>query len=761
MAKKVRRKDALDYHSTGRPGKIEVIPTKPLNSQLDLSLAYSPGVAEPCLAIRDDPSAVFKYTARGNLVAVITNGTAVLGLGNIGALAAKPVMEGKGVLFKKFADIDVFDLEIAAEDPDRFIDCVAALEPTFGGINLEDIKAPESFYIEEELRKRMKIPVFHDDQHGTAIISGAALINAAHLQGKEIASLRVVVSGAGASAVACTKFFISLGVKPQNVLMADSIGIIYAGRTQGMNSVKEQFAVKTDARTVAEALVGADVFLGLSTGGLLDRAMIEPMAERPIIFALANPDPEILPEDALAARPDAIVATGRSDYDNQVNNVLGFPFIFRGALDVSATTINEPMKVAAARALAELARRDVPKVVALAYGREFSFGKEYIIPKPFDPRVLHWVAPAVAKAAVESGVAQRSFDEDEYRDHLEGLLGQSTAVIRKFVNQAATDPRRIVFPEATDPRILQAVAKLVDQGICLPVLLGSERQIRAVVEMHGIELDLAETDIADLRIDVDREAYRQAFYERRRRKGVDLKEADLLMDDPNYYGMMMVAQGRAEGIVSGINAHYRDVIRPALQILGLAPGVKHTAGMYLVLHHQRGILFFADATVNITPDAETIAEVAEMVADAVTTFDETPRVAMISMSNFGSVPHPDAKKMATATRLLAERRPDLEVEGEMQANVAVNYATQSTSFPFTRLTGPANVLIFPNLDAGNAAYKLMRALGGLDVIGPVLLGMKHPVTVLERDCDVDSVILMTALTVVQAQERHPATVTLQ
>jgi malate dehydrogenase (oxaloacetate-decarboxylating)(NADP+) len=739
----------------GRPGKIEVVPTKPLNTQLDLSLAYSPGVAEPCLEIRDDPAAAFKYTARGNLVAVITNGTAVLGLGNIGALAAKPVMEGKGVLFKKFADIDVFDLEVDAEDPDRFIECVAALEPTFGGINLEDIKAPESFYIEETLRQRMKIPVFHDDQHGTAIISGAALLNAAELQEKKVGDLRVVVSGAGASAVACAKFFISLGVQRENVLMADSQGVIYEGRKDGMNPVKQQFARKTDARTLADALDGADVFLGLSRGGVLDGNAIKPMAKDPIIFALANPDPEILPEEALASRPDAIVATGRSDYDNQVNNVLGFPFIFRGALDVAATAINEEMKIAAATALAELARRKVPKIVTLAYGRDFEFGKEYIIPKPFDPRVLHWVAPAVARAAVESGVAQRDFDEDEYRDHLEGLLGHSTALIRKFVDQAATDPRRIVFPEATHPRILQAVAKLVDEDICHPVLLGAEAEIRRVLEENKIELDLDDVDIADLTIDVDRDAYREALYERRRRKGVDRREADKLMNGREHFGMMMVAQGRAEGIVAGIDSHYRDVIRPAIQILGLAEGVKRTAGMYMVLHRQRGILYFADATVNIRPDAEELADIAEMVADIVRAFEEVPRVAMLSMSNFGSVPHPEAEKMARAAAILAARRPDLEVEGELQANVAVNHAVQKQTFPFTRLTGPANVLVFPNLDAGNAAYKLMRELGGLHVVGPILLGMKHPVTVLERDCDVDTVVLMTALTVVRAQEGRP------
>lgn len=750
---KVRKKDALDYHTLGgRPGKIEVVPTKPLTTQRDLSLAYSPGVAEPCLEIHRDPAKAYEYTARGNLVAVITNGTAVLGLGDIGPLAAKPVMEGKGVLFKKFADIDVFDLEIDATDPDRFIDVVAALEPTFGGINLEDIKAPESFYIEETLRARMNIPVFHDDQHGTAIISGAALLNAAQLQGKALDQLRVVVSGAGASAVACARFFVSLGVAAENLLMADSTGIIYEGRTERMTDVKAQFTRKTQARTLAEALVGADVFLGLSRGGLVDGPMVQSMADKPIIFALANPDPEIPYEEAKAARPDAIVATGRSDYNNQVNNVLGFPFIFRGALDVRATGVTEQMKIAAASALADLARRDVPRIVQLAYGAEFSFGPDYIIPKPFDPRVLHWVAPAVAKAAVDSGVAEGPFDPDAYREQLRSRLADGHGILRKFLRRAANDPKRIVFPEGDDPRILEACSRLVDEGIAAPIVLGRPETIRKVAQEHEIDIDWERVEIVDPYFDQARPSYVRKFYEKRQRKGVTEAEAHVKLRDRNYYGMMMVAEGRADGVVSGMGFHYSDTIRPALAAIGLAPAARRASGMYLVLHRTRGLLFFGDTTVNVDSSADVLADIAEQMADAARTFDVEPRVAMLSMSSFGSVVHPEAAKVRAALKLVRERRPDLEVDGEMQANVAVDHELRSQTFPFSKLTGPANVLVFPNLDAGNAAYKLLRELGGIATVGPVLLGMDKPVTVLERGTDVDTVVVMTALTVVQAQE---------
>ncbi len=749
---KVRRKDALDYHTQGRPGKIQVVATKPLTSQRDLSLAYSPGVAEPCLAIAEDPSLAHAYTARGNLVAVITNGTAVLGLGDIGPLAAKPVMEGKGVLFKKFADIDVFDLELDASDPDRFVECVAALEPTFGGINLEDIKAPESFYIEEKLRARMKIPVFHDDQHGTAIISGAALINAALLQDKPLASLKVVVSGAGASAIACSRFFVSLGVTLANIVMVDSRGVLHSGRTD-LSSVKREFAFETSARTLADALHGADVFLGLSKGGLVTPEMLATMAPRPIVFALANPDPEIGYEEAKLARPDAIVATGRSDYDNQVNNVLGFPFVFRGALDVRATAISEPMKIAAAHALAELARRDVPQEVSLVYGAEFHFGPSYIIPKPFDPRVLYWVSPAVARAAIESGVAKGPFDEEAYVEHLRGLLGQSSAVLRKFVRRAATDPRSVVFPEAEDPRILQACSQLIDEHVAKPILLGPPKLIEKIVREREIDIDLSRCEIVDPLTDPALADYATKLYEQRQRKGLGRRAALKLMRDRNHFGMMMVAQHRADAVVTGLLAPYSETIRPALQIIGPAPGVRRCAGMYLMLHHQRGILCFGDTTVNTQCDAEALADIAELCADAARTFELEPRIAMLSMSNFGSVPHPDAAKVASAVRILRSRRPDLELEGEMQGNLAVDFTLQKSMFPFSRMSGPANVLVFPNLDAGNVAYKLVRELGGVTSVGPVLLGMARPVTVLERDCEVDTIVLMTALTVCDAQQQ--------
>ena len=744
-----RGKEALEFHSKGRPGKIQVVPTKPLTTQRDLSLAYSPGVAEPCMEIFHNPSDVYKYTARGNLVAVITDGTAVLGLGDIGPLASKPVMEGKGVLFKKFADIDVFDLEVDAKDPDLFIEVVAALEPTFGGINLEDIKAPECFYIEEALKKRMNIPVFHDDQHGTAIISGAGLLNAAELQGKQLPDLKIVVSGAGASAVACTRFYLSLGVKAENVLMADSKGVLNTRRKLAEDDPKREWVRDTPFDTLEEALVGADMLLGLSRAGLVTADMIKAMAPKPIIFALANPDPEIDYPTARATRPDAIVATGRSDYNNQVNNVLGFPFIFRGALDVRATQINEAMKVAAAHALAELARKDVPQVVNTAYGEEFRFGPDYIIPKPFDPRVLTWVAPAVAKAAMDSGVAQLTLDIDVYRERLQTLLGGSTAVMRKFMRRAAGSSRTLVLPEGDDPRILKAASIIVEERIARPILLGEPAKIAAILKAHEIDLAAGSYDIVDPRSDNEAENYAAKFHRMRERKGISLELARLMMRERNHFGMMMVAERRADGIVTGLNFAYSDTVRPALQIIGLRPGARKIAGMYLMLH-KNGMYFFGDTTVNVDMDAETLADVAEMIADAAKTFEAVPRVAMLSFSNFGSVRDPRSMMVARAVELLRRRRPDLEVEGEMQANVAVDFGLQQRVFPSTRLTGPANVLIFPNLEAGNVAYKLMRELGGVPAVGPVLLGMDRPVTVLERDCTVDNIVHMAALTIVAA-----------
>lgn len=744
------RKDALEFHTKGRPGKIQVVPTKPLTTQRDLSLAYSPGVAEPCMEIFKDPAEVYKYTARGNLVAVISDGTAVLGLGDIGPLASKPVMEGKGVLFKKFADIDVFDIEIKSKSADHFIECVAALEPTFGGINLEDIKAPECFYIEEQLKQRMNIPVFHDDQHGTAIISGAALINAAQIVGKRLDELKVVVSGAGASAIACSKFYVSLGVRLENILMADSKGILTTRRRFEAGDPKLEFVRDTPADTLADAMKGADLFLGLSRAGLVTPEMLTSMADKPIVFALANPDPEIDYPTAKATRPDAIVATGRSDYNNQVNNVLGFPFIFRGALDVRATQINEAMKVAAAHALADLARKDVPQVVNAAYGEEFRFGPEYIIPKPFDPRVLHYVAPAVAGAAMSTGVAQIAVDLDAYRERLRGLLGGSTAVMRRFVRQAASAPKQIVFPEADDPRILKACSIIVDERIARPVLLGDADRIRALIREQDIDLAPGSYEIVDPRSDAATAVYAELLHRRRERKGVTAELAQVLMRNRNHFGMMMVAERRADGIVTGLNFAYSDTIRPALEIIGRRAGARKICGMYLMLH-RNGMLFFGDTTVNVELDVETLADVAEMVADAAKTFDAVPRVAMLSFSNFGSVRDRRSTMVAEATELLRRRRPDLEIEGEMQANVAVDYPLQQKIFPSTRLTGPANVLIFPNLEAGNVAYKLMRELGGVPAVGPVLLGMDRPVTVLERDCTVDNIVHMTALTVVKAQ----------
>ncbi|KIG18387.1 NADP-dependent malic enzyme [Enhygromyxa salina] len=753
---KLTRKEALDYHTQGRPGKIAVVPTKPLTSQRDLSLAYSPGVAEPCLEIAKDPSKVNLYTARANLVAVITDGTAVLGLGDIGPLASKPVMEGKGVLFKKFADIDVFDLEIdAKKDPDAFIACVAALEPTFGGINLEDIGAPECFYIEQELKKRMKIPVFHDDQHGTAIISGAALLNAAELTGRKLEDIKIVVSGAGASAVSCSRFYVSLGVNPKNLMMCDSKGVIHTGR-DNLDATKQEFARETDKRTLAEALDGADMLLGLSVGGLVKPEMLAGMNKDPIVFALANPEPEIPYEEARKARPDAIVATGRSDHDNQVNNVLGFPGIFRGALDVHATSITEEMKLAAAHALADLARKDVPEIVSRAYNEDFSFGRNYIIPKPFDPRVIQWVAPAVAKAAVECGVAQIPFDEPAYRERMRTLLGGSTAVMRRFTRRAQKQPKTLVFPEGEDPRILEACRIMIDERMGRPILLGDVDKIRELMSKQDIDLEDGAYEIINPQTDPRLQDYATQFYERRQRKGVDPHFALTVMRRNNFFGTMMVERGDADGLVSGIQYSYPETIRPALQIIGLAPGIRRVAGMYLMLH-KRGLLFFADTTVNLDTNAEQLADVAELVADsAKNTFDVTPRVAMLSYSNFGSAKGDTSDKVALATKILTSRRPDLKVEGDLQANVALDYNLQKHSYPFTRLDGPANVLIFPNLEAGNVAYKLIRELGDVPAVGPVLLGMAKPISVLERDCSIDAIVHMVALTVVQAQMKAQA-----
>ncbi|HVZ75417.1 MAG TPA: NADP-dependent malic enzyme [Polyangia bacterium] len=746
----IRKNDALDYHRAGRPGKLEVVPTKPLVTQRDLSLAYSPGVAEPCLEIADNPEAAWEYTARGNLVAVVTNGTAVLGLGNIGPLAGKPVMEGKACLFKKFADIDVFDIEVDAKETSRFIETIAALEPTFGGINLEDLKAPECFEIEAALKKRMQIPVFHDDQHGTAIISGAALLNGAELFGKRVADLKVVISGAGASAIACADFYVSLGVRLENVTMIDSVGVIYAGRTEGMNAYKARYARADDgARTRADAIKGADVFLGLSKAGMCTGDMLKTMAKDPMVFALANPDPEISYPDAKAARPDALVATGRSDFPNQVNNVLGFPYVFRGALDVRAREINEAMKIAAARALAALAHEPVPDAVAEAYGAEsFRFGPEYVIPKPFDTRVLWWCAPAVAKAAMESGAARLEIDLDEYRERLQRRIGGAQhTIMRRIVQRAKTAPKRIVFPEGDNIKVLRATQIILDEGIAKPILLGQEKRIRHRAAELDLDLDGVEiVHPADSSLHAD---YVKSFLDLRCRKGVTEEGATRFVNRRIYFGMMMVRGGAADGLVAGLTAPYPETIRPALQVLGIRADVRRATGMYMMLL-KNDVKFFADATVNIEPDAETLADTAIQVADAVKAFEIVPRVAMISFSNFGSAPHPESQKVAAAVELVRKRRPDIEIDGEVQADIAVDKEKMRELFPFSRLTDAANVLVFPSLAAGNASYKVLEALGGATAIGPILLGVTKPVTVLPRDANVDTIVSMTAYTVARA-----------
>jgi len=747
----IRKNDALDYHRNGRPGKLEVVPTKPLVTQRDLSLAYSPGVAEPCLEIAANPEMAWEYTARGNLVAVVTNGTAVLGLGNIGPLAGKPVMEGKACLFKKFADIDVYDLEVDARDSARFIDVVAALEPTFGGINLEDLKAPECFEIEAGLRARMAIPVFHDDQHGTAIISGAALLNGTEITGRKLADLKIVISGAGASAIACANFYVELGVSLENITMVDSVGVIYAGREQGMNQWKARFARRDDgARTRADALRGADLFLGLSKAGLCTAEMLKTMAPRPLVFALANPDPEIGYAEAKEARPDAIVATGRSDFPNQVNNVLGFPYVFRGALDVRAKEINEAMKIAAAHALAALAHEPVPDSVAEAYDvSAFKFGPDYIIPKPFDTRVLWWCAPAVAEAAMKSGAARLTLELDEYRERLQRRIGGTQhTIMRQIVQRAKSAPKRIVFPDGDNIKVLRACQIALDEQIARPILLGHEKKIRQ--RAAELDLDLEGVEIINPPDSPRHAAYATDYLALRCRKGVTASNAVRLVNRRIHFGMMMVRTGDADGLVAGLTSPYPDTIRPALQILGIRPDVRRATGMYMMLL-KNGVKFFADATVNIDPDAATLADTAIQVADAARAFEVTPRIAMISFSNFGSAPHPESKKMADAVDIVRRLRPDLEIDGEVQADIAVEPEKMRELFPFSRLTDEANVLIFPTLSAGNAAYKVLSALGGATAIGPILLGVNKPVTVLPRDANVDTIVSMTAYTVARSQ----------
>ncbi|MBC8174135.1 MAG: NADP-dependent malic enzyme [Candidatus Marinimicrobia bacterium] len=746
----ITKKQALDYHQKERHGKIEVVATKPCATQNDLSLAYTPGVAEPCREIQKDASTANIYTAKANLVAVISNGTAVLGLGDIGALAGKPVMEGKGVLFKRFADIDVFDIELNTHDVNQFVESVKLMEPTFGGINLEDIKAPECFEIEERLINDMNIPVFHDDQHGTAIISAAALINAVELTGKKLKDMKMVVSGAGASAIACVIHYLRFGIKKENVILCDSKGVLYKGRKEGMNKYKEQFAVDTDLRTLEEAMVGADVFLGLSRGGLVSQDMVRSMSDNPIVFAMANPDPEITYPDAKEARDDIIMATGRSDYPNQVNNVLGFPFIFRGALDVHATTINEEMKIAASMALSDLAKKDVPDEVADAYGLEhIEFGPDYIIPKPFDPRVLIWEASAVAQAAMESGVAGKTLDLEEYRDQLEARLGKSRELMRTILNKAQRNPKRIVFPEGESDRIIRAASQIAAEGIAKPILLGNPDNIKS--NAKHLRVSLEEVELLHPSSSEKYDDYCTEVYKMRQRKGMTRRRAGNLMKRPNYYGPMMVSMRDADGMVSGITQNYPDTLRPALQILKLRKGVNHVAGMYILVFKNK-VKLLADVTVNIDPTAEMLAEIAILTAEQAEKMDIKPRIAMLSFSNFGSVKHPQAEKVKLAVELIREAKPNLIVDGEMHADVAVSTNLLQRHFPFSILQEEANVLIFPDVNSGNIAYKLLKQLANATAIGPILLGLSKPVHLLQLgDSTVQDVVNMTAIAVMDAQ----------
>ena len=745
----IRKQEALDYHSRGRHGKLEVIPSKPCVTQRDLSLAYTPGVAVPCLKIHENSDDGFLYTGRGNLVAVVTNGSAVLGLGDIGALAGKPVMEGKGVLFKRFADIDVFDIELATNDPEEIIRAVELMEPTFGGINLEDIKAPECFVIEERLRESLSIPVFHDDQHGTAIISGAALLNALEIVGKRIEDVRVVFLGAGAAGLACAEFYLALGVKRENLVVCDSRGVIYEGREQGMNPYKERYAAATELRTLAEAMVGADVFAGLSGPGLVDREMLLSMAEKPIVFAMANPDPEVPYDEAKEVRPDAIVATGRSDYPNQVNNVLGFPFIFRGALDVRATTINMEMKLAATRALAALAKEDVPDSVMNAYGlKRLHFGPEYLIPKPFDSRVLLWEAAAVAGAAIETGVAGRRVDLDEYREELERRLGKSREVMRMMINRAKSAPKRVVLAEGENEKVLRAAQAIRLEGFAEPVLLGNEQRIRALV--GELDLRLSDAVILDPQKVDSKDGYVRELHRLRLRKGVTLEDAEQWVRNPIVFAAMMVHLGDADAMIAGIDQHYSDALRPVFRIIGTEGRRAH--GLHVMVVKDR-VYFFADTTVNIDPTAEELAEIAISTADMAVRFHVEPRIAMISFSNFGSVRHKLAEKVREATEIVQKRRPELMIDGEMQTETALNPDLIEEVFPFSALKSAANVLIFPDLQSANVAFQLMQRLGGAEAIGPLLTGMRKSVHILQHGCGANDIVNLAAIAAVDAQER--------
>lgn len=748
---KFTREDALEYHRLkGKPGKIAVVPTKPMDTQRDLSLAYSPGVAEPVLEIEKNPSDAYEYTSKGNLVAVVSNGTAILGLGDRGALASKPVMEGKGVLFKKFADIDVFDIEVNSHDPDEIIKVVAAISPTFGGINLEDIKAPECFYIEEELKKMLDIPVFHDDQHGTAIISSAALANALEIVGKKHEDIRIVISGAGASAISCAELAIRWGVKRENIMLCDSKGVVHSGRTD-LNKYKQRFVMDTDARTLADAVRGADVFYGLSVANVMTPEMVKSMAPDPVIFAMANPDPEIRPELAKEARKDVIIATGRSDYANQVNNVLGFPFIFRGALDVRASQINEEMKFAASKALAALAKEDVPDSVIRAYGGQpIIFGREYIIPTPLDPRVLLWEAPAVAEMAMKTGVARKPIDIDEYRQQLAFRQGKGEQVRYFFQNKARTSggKKRVAFAEGEEPKVIRAAYQIKEEGIATPILIGREDVIREYFKLLGREFN---PEIIDPRKSPDLDKYAKAYYELRNRKGVTINDAAKKVRDANVFGSLMVGMGDADAFVSGLTYDYPDVIRPSLQIHHTAKGAKRAAGVYLMIVDDR-VYLFTDATVNIDPSAEDLAEIACLAADFAKRLELDPRVAFLSFSNFGSTPHPLSDKVRKAVELTKACRPDLVVDGEMQADTAIVADIVESRYPFSNVKD-ANVLVFPSLESANIAYKLLARLGNAKAIGPILLGMGAPVHVLQTGDDVNDIVQIASVAVMDAMAR--------
>jgi malate dehydrogenase (oxaloacetate-decarboxylating)(NADP+) len=753
MQKDLRKQEALKYHSEGKPGKIEVVPTKETKTQRDLSLAYSPGVAEPCKEIAANKENVYKYTAKGNLVAVISNGTAVLGLGDIGPEASKPVMEGKGVLFKIFADIDVFDIEVNETDPEKFIEIVKALEPTFGGINLEDIKAPECFQIEKALREKLSIPVMHDDQHGTAIISSAALLNALQLQKKKIDKVRFVINGAGAAAMACIQLYVSLGARPENFQVFDINGPLHRGRTD-LEPFKLKFANARADQNLEKAMKDADVFVGLSIGNVVTPAMVKSMAKNPIVFAMANPDPEIGWDEATSVRKDLIMATGRSDFPNQVNNVLGFPYIFRGALDVRATQINEVMKLAAVKALAELAQSPVPDIVNLAYNtKTITFNSDYIIPKPLDPRLLSTVAPAVAKAAIESGVAQKPiYDWEGYSNELNRRLGLDNQVIRALGSKARRDPKRIVFAEADNAKILKAAQIVIDEGIGYPILLGDEARIRAIAASNGIDLEgLPIYDTRSDAMEAKRNEYGELFFNKRNRKGFNFYESKKIMRDRNYFGSMMVETGDADAMISGLSKNYPDTIRPAIQCIGMEEGTNRIAGMYLMLT-KKGPIFLADTTVNFNPTAEQLAEITLLVAKEVKHFNLQPRIAMVSYSNFGSSNSNEAKLVAHARDLVKKKMPDLIVDGEMQVSLAFNNDLLKENYPFSELVDKdVNTLIFPNLAAGNVAYNLLKELGSADAIGPILLGLKKPVHILQLGSSVRNIVNMAMIAVVDAQ----------